>query len=187
MKRLAVAVAVAVLTGCGSTPAVVTVPAGTTPAVVEVAARAPVVPAHCVAHGLLPDPVCTPGATNPAVTQATIHRTICVRGWAATVRPPLSYTEPLNRLRVKAYGSPPGTSLRRLEFDHLIPLEIGGNPRAVANLWPETPATPNPKDAVENAGRAAVCRSKNPIPLATAQAAIAHDWVAFARTLGVKV
>ena len=28
-----------------------------------------------------PDPKCTPGALNPAVTQATIDRTICMGGW----------------------------------------------------------------------------------------------------------
>src|SRR5215510_5854842 len=30
---------------------------------------------------------------NPAVTQATIGTTICVRGWTATIRPPPSYTD----------------------------------------------------------------------------------------------
>jgi DNA-binding CsgD family transcriptional regulator len=34
----------------------------------------------------------TPGAYNPAVTQATIGRTICVSGWTATIRPSSSYT-----------------------------------------------------------------------------------------------
>lgn len=32
------------------------------------------------------------GALNADVTQATIHQTICVSGWAATVRPSSSYS-----------------------------------------------------------------------------------------------
>ena len=38
--------------------------------------------------GDLPDPVDTPGAINPKVTQDNIHQTICVQGWTKTVRPP---------------------------------------------------------------------------------------------------
>src|SRR5438876_11424157 len=34
----------------------------------------------------------TPGARNPRVWQWTIHRTICVPGWTARVRPPADYT-----------------------------------------------------------------------------------------------
>src|SRR5579871_5396607 len=49
---------------------------------------------HAANGGWLPDPSCTPGALNPDVTQATIASTICKTGWTATVRPPLSVTEP---------------------------------------------------------------------------------------------
>jgi len=52
----------------------------------------------------LPDPSCTPGVTNPAVTQSTIGSTICVSGWTATVRPPTSYTNPLKVQGIKDYG-----------------------------------------------------------------------------------
>jgi hypothetical protein len=38
-----------------------------------------------------------PGALNPAVTQATIHSTICVPSWTATIRPPATYTNRLKR------------------------------------------------------------------------------------------
>ena len=44
---------------------------------------------------LYPDPETTPGVTNPEVTQANIQQTICVTGWAATIRPPHSYTDTL--------------------------------------------------------------------------------------------
>jgi hypothetical protein len=35
----------------------------------------------------VPDLTPPPGALNPAVTQATISQTICMRGWTRTVRP----------------------------------------------------------------------------------------------------
>ena len=40
--------------------------------------------------GRLPDRRCTPGAIDPAVTQADIQSTICVTGYADTVRPPVA-------------------------------------------------------------------------------------------------
>ena len=40
----------------------------------------------------LPDPACTPGAIDPAVTQADIATTICRTGYTATVRPPAKDT-----------------------------------------------------------------------------------------------
>ena len=150
------------------------------------AVQTPVVPAHCVARVALPDPSCTPGAVYTLVAQANIHQTICVKGWTATIRPPLSYTEPLKRRLMVSYGHPTA-SLRGYELDHLIPLELGGDPTSVDNLWPESGASPNRKDTVESVGREAVCRKTNPLPLATAQVAIARDWQAFGRSLGLKV
>jgi hypothetical protein len=46
----------------------------------------------------------TPGASNPAVTQATIHSTICVSGWTTKVRPPTSCMTPLKRTQLVTYG-----------------------------------------------------------------------------------
>lgn len=78
---------------------------------------------------------CTPGATNPAVTQQTVRTTICVPGWTATVRPPVSYTNSLKRTDMAMYGLPRPASL--YELDHLIPLALGGAPSDPRNLWPE--------------------------------------------------
>src|SRR5689334_22685356 len=84
----------------------------------------------------LPDPDCTPGAYNSAVTQSTIGSTICVSGWTATVRPPTSYTNPLKVQGIADYGYS-DTSVADYEEDHLVPLELGGSPRDPDNLWPE--------------------------------------------------
>lgn len=138
---------------------------------------------HARGSGLysLPDAACTPGATNPAVTQADIGRTICTSGWTATVRPPESYTEPLKYRQMAAYGDT--GSAGNYEEDHLIPLELGGSPSSPQNLWPEPGASPNPKDSVEDAANHAVCDGQ--MTLAAAQQAIGADWIAFGRQLGV--
>jgi hypothetical protein len=128
-----------------------------------------------VASRALPDRKCTPGATYSVVTQATIGRTICKSGWTRTVRPPESYTEPIKVAQIAEYHYT-DKSVSDYEEDHLIPLELGGSPRSVKNLWPEYDAgkIPNPKDAVENALSRAVCGHR--VSLTAAQAAIAVNW-----------
>jgi len=128
-----------------------------------------------VAAKALPDRKCTPGATYSVVTQATLGKTICKSGWTATVRPPESYTEPLKISQIAEYHYT-DKSVSHYEEDHLIPLELGGSPRSIKNLWPEYDAgkIPNPKDAVENALKRAVCSHK--VTLKAARTAIAVNW-----------
>jgi hypothetical protein len=124
-----------------------------------------------------PDPRCTPGALNPAVTQRTIARTICHPGWTATVRPPESITEREKRASLAAYGE--AGPLHDYEYDHFVPLELGGATNDARNLWPEPGSSPNRKDAVESELRRAVCERR--ISLAAAQREIVRNWVALAR------
>ncbi len=133
---------------------------------------------HAIGRGLYsrPDPHCTPGALDPAVTQATIDRTICVDGWTSTVRPSESVTEPEKVQSMAAYSD--SGPLSDYEYDHFIPLELGGAVNDPRNLWPEPGATPNPKDAVENSLRQQVCDGRR--TLAQAQRAIAENWVVLA-------
>jgi hypothetical protein len=72
-----------------------------------------------------------PGAVDPHVTQATIHDTICQRGYTAQVRPPRAVTDTIKRRL--ADGLP--DSLHDYELDHLIPLGLGGHPTSANNLW----------------------------------------------------
>jgi hypothetical protein len=131
-------------------------------------------------HGQLPDPRCTPGSIDPAVTQANIGSTICRSGYTKTVRPPEAQTEKFKfDVAYPAYGDPDS---KKTELDHLVSLELGGSNDA-ANLWPESPATPNPKDKVENALNDAVCSGR--VTLAAAQAAIASDWLTAEQKLGL--
>lgn len=96
------------------------------------------------------------GANNLAVTQATIRTTICVRGWTRTVRPSYSYTEPIKVAQIKAYGYA-DQSVSNYEEDHFIPLELGGSPKSLRNLWPEPHTQSHTSDALENALHKKVC------------------------------
>ncbi len=104
---------------------------------------------------VLASPTLTPGVLNPNVTQATIDSTICVRGWTATVRPPASYTSPLKVQQMPEYGETGPTS--GYQEDHLISLELGGNPNDPRNLWPEPYPRAADVDKIENELNAKVC------------------------------
>jgi hypothetical protein len=138
-------------------------------------------PGSCQARGSgaysLPDPHCTPGAISPAVTQANIRSTICSYGYTDTVRPPESITEPEKEASLAAYGD--SGPLDDYEYDHLVPLELGGAPNDPRNLWPEPKAAPNAKDGIEDQLRQKVCDGE--ITLAQAQRAIAANWVRLTR------
>ena len=120
----------------------------------------------------LPDPNCTPGAISPKVTQDTLATTICRTGYTKSIRPPLSITEIEKRENAAAYGYT--GSLKDVEYDHLVPLEVGGDPNDARNQWIEPGASPNPKDGVESRLHELVCEGR--VPLAAAQEAIATDW-----------
>ena len=126
----------------------------------------------CHMRGQLPDPICTPGSIDPAVTDANVANTICVSGYTASIRPASSYTSKLKREQMVEYGFT--DSLSAHEEDHLISLELGGAAADPTNLWPEPNPSPNPKDKVENFLHAAVCAGR--ISLSEAQKRIATDW-----------
>ena len=116
-------------------------------------------PALLIAQpGNTPDYTPPPGALNPAVTQANIYQTICVRGWTATVRPPEQYTEALKREQIRTRHLP-GT-VRDYQEDHFIPLELGGNPTNPDNLWPQLWAQARRKDQWEYSLNRAVCSGR---------------------------
>jgi hypothetical protein len=89
--------------------------------------------------GVLASWTLTPGVLNAGVTQATIGSTICgLRG------PPSAYQE-----------------------DHLISLELGGDPEDPRNLWPEPYPRASDVDRIENQLNEEVCSGK--LTLAEAQ------------------
>jgi hypothetical protein len=117
------------------------------------------------AHAILADPVRTPGVVNPDVRQANIHSTICRHGWTDTIRPPVEYTNDLKRKQMRLYGET--GSLSDYQEDHLISLELGGNPTDPRNLWPEPYPRAADVDKIENELNAEVCSGQ--LTLAQAQ------------------
>ena len=117
------------------------------------------------AHSILADPARTPGVLNPDVTQANIRSTICRQGWTTTIRPPTDYTNDLKRKQMRKYGET--GSLSDYQEDHLISLELGGNPTDPRNLWPEPYPRAAEVDKIENELNTQVCSGQ--LTLAQAQ------------------
>ena len=135
----------------------------------------------------MPNPVKTPGAVNPNVTQANIQSTICVTGFTSTIRPPSSYTTALKVKQLAAgYAVNGDLNTGDYEEDHLISLELGGHPTDPKNLWPEPyndVLGARIKDKIENKLHDLVCSGA--ITLKVAQKAIATNWeAAYQKYLG---
>ena len=129
-------------TGSAPAPTATTAPPAATPAPTQTPALAPASDTE------------GPGALNPAVTQQTIHSTICISGWTGTVRPPESYTYAIKKEQLAARGI---YSVRGYQEDHVIALELGGAPWALANLRPITTAANQAKALIEDQLRREVC------------------------------
>lgn len=126
----------------------------------------------------LPNPAFTPGFLNPAVTQNNIHSNICIVGWTATVRPPVTYTNQLKYSQLHSgYNLNGDTNMKDYEEDHEVPLEVGGNPSDPRNLWPEPHNVKYGsfiKDQLENQMHHLVCTGA--VTLKAAQAVFLTNW-----------
>jgi hypothetical protein len=129
---------------------------------------------------IYPDLSITPGVAASDVTQDNIKTTICVSGFTAPPRrPPSSYTDKLKVQGFDDYGLSDRTK-GDYEEDHLISLEIGGDPKDPKNLWPEPYNASIPdggarfKDKVERYLKEQICHGQ--MTLADAQKAIIADW-----------
>ena len=110
---------------------------------------------------------------NPDVTPATIQSTICVKGWTASIRPPVSYTNRIKKQRMHEMGLPLEL-IGDFQLDHKLPLSLGGSPDDPRNLILQDQDEAEGKDAVERCLPAAVCSGA--ISLSDAQQAIWRDW-----------
>jgi hypothetical protein len=88
------------------------------------------------------------GALNPAVSQATVDTTVCVPRWTASIRPSLP--------------TRPG-----YQYDHVIPLGLGGSPADAANLAYVPTEVARRQDVLETLLHRLVCAHK--MTLADAQ------------------
>jgi hypothetical protein len=110
---------------------------------------------------------------TPGAVLTTDASTICVPGYAASVRDVSTATK---KQVYAEYGVSYPQALGAYEVDHFIPLEIGGS-NDIKNLWLE-PATPAPgfhqKDQFENFEHGQVCDRE--ITAAEAQSRMVSDW-----------
>jgi len=121
-------------------------------------------PPRCVARGLLPDPQCTTGEVDPALTRAEV----CGRPTRARRRVPASVRAAV----LRAYGVP-AAEVWRYEVDHLVSLEVGGA-NSLANLWPQPIQSARRKDVIENWLHREVCTGR--MAIQDAQNRLANDW-----------
>jgi hypothetical protein len=110
--------------------------------------------------------------------QGNIDKTICVTGWTSTVRPPLSYTEPIKKTLIAQLPASLPHTTAAYELDHWVPLELGGDPRSPDNLILQLRVayggTAETKDAEENKLHGDVCAHR--LSLAQGRAQIMADW-----------
>ena len=127
----------------------------------------------------LPNPQVTPGAINPAVNQSNIYSTICVSGYTKTIRPPSSYTNHIKYSQLDSgYNYRGDTNASDYEEDHLVPLEVGGNPSSIKNLFPQpwlVTWNAGKKDQLEDKMHSLVCSGT--ISLAAAQKVFITNWI----------
>lgn len=191
IPALAMAVAIAAAGGSACVASAATAPNGLSYSTASgrvVQRQPPASSCHARGKGLYsrPDAGCTPGALNPAVTQATLNTTICRGGWTSTVRPAERITRPEKLASMSSYGD--GSLTSAFEYDHVVPLELGGAVNDPRNLWPEPGYSVrsgfylNPKDRLERVLNRLVCSGG--MSLAQAQRKIATDWVSAYRRYG---
>jgi hypothetical protein len=119
-------------------------------------------------------------ALNPDVEEGTIDVTICVPGYAKSVRPATSYTDGVKKKLMREAG----IDVARIgdyELDHIVPLALGGHPRKPSNLMLQTwegERGAKAKDVLEARVQSLVCHGK--LDLTDAQVCIAQDWEACA-------
>jgi len=119
-------------------------------------------------------------ALNPDVTEETVTQTICVAGYAKSVRPSSRYTNAAKAKLLREAGLD-ASRMPDFELDHIVPLGLGGHPRKLANLalqsWDGGHGAER-KDALEIRMHNLVCGGQ--VSLNEAQVCIAEDWEACA-------
>jgi hypothetical protein len=113
---------------------------------------------------------------NPEVTQDTIHQTICVPGYATSVRPNVNYTRAMKRAKLKEAGIP-ATQAKQWVLDHIVALEVGGCAKCAANFQLQPVQGKDggkAKDVIENRMHRAVCAGT--MTLEAAQQCLSSNW-----------
>jgi hypothetical protein len=123
---------------------------------------------------LLPRTACAAALPDqPGAVTSASAREICAHGYASGIRPRGRAWRSLKRALYERYGLARG---RRYGYvaDHIVPLELGGAPADLRNLWLQPYNEAHAKDHVENDLHVLVCDGR--MPLTAAQERIARDW-----------
>lgn len=123
------------------------------------------------AEALYP-PADTPGRSDPNITQDNLDSTICRAGFSKAVRPARELMQRLKAERMTMSGA--NAAPNDYEFDHIIPIELGGCVYCKENLWLEPINDAKKKDLVENYLHSEVCGGRMSLP--QAQSTIVADW-----------
>ena len=132
----------------------------------------------------LPDRRRTPGAIDPAISQANIASTICDPDFLAARSPRPSWTAAARRRLAGILF--PGQSPENFALDQLVPISLGGAPTDARNLWLQTwtgEQSAARKDALEQELHRMVCDHR--LSLISAQQMVARDWIDTARRVGM--
>jgi hypothetical protein len=95
---------------------------------------------------------------------------LCRPGYAASVRPAVSISQYLKRQLCEQQGISADDCRFAYRLDHIIPLELGGEPIAASNLQLQTVAAAHAKDLHENEAHREYCEGKIELPEAQAKA-----------------
>ena len=121
---------------------------------------------------------------NPDVRPDTIQQTICRPGYSATVRPSVSYTNPI-KFRMMDREGLPREGAKDWALDHRLAIGLGGHPRQLDNLQLLTRSENGRKSRIEAKMICYVC--KGVMPLDQAQVEVWEDWrAAYRRWASVK-
>ena len=88
---------------------------------------------------------------NPAVKQETLQETVCIRGYTATVRPPVYITNVIKKRLLEAQGMT-WDSAPTFKLDHVVPLYAGGeagDPNHTSNFQLQRVEEATRKDRLE--------------------------------------
>lgn len=144
--------------------------------------------AACAAAPSLPDAARTPGASDATVTSSNYRSQLCSAANGTKYhttdekRPTSQYTTALKKKQLGDWRYS-DQKLGDYEEDHLISLELGGDPRSEKNLWPEPYAGQwgaKVKDGLESElGRRVCLPNTDPehLSLATARKAVRINWI----------
>jgi hypothetical protein len=111
-----------------------------------------------------------PGAiVSPAPTVAQL----CSGGYVKKTTPPPAVTDSIKAAQLAA-GKYADRDPSHYVEDHLVPIELGGAPTDLRNLWPQTTAMTAVKDRDERRVRTEVCAGH--MTLAAAQAQMVANW-----------